>query len=218
MFIDYVALLNDTIKVDSGTSISDWCAIFALLFSIGTLIWQGILRGQDKQEQLERIQKEDKIRQWNALYPHRLDFYTNFYDSLYRFVKYAPVIEKCGKASLSGNIEQKTINTIELCEYCSLFNRYAEEAKILFNKDISGRVHKVYEIVERFINQPFYDSGETMQYLDEEVKSTGRTREYYYDLERSLLNTQNSINELKWDTDLREKFMKVLKLEGNKDE
>jgi len=201
---EIVRIINDKLVIDTGT---DWIAIFALIISITALIWQYCAR-----------KKEDKIRQWNALYPHRLEFYANFYDTLYRFVYYAPVVGKIGKASLAGRIEQKTISTRELCEYGSLFNRYAEEAKILFNKDISERVHKVYEIIQYFINHPFYDSGETIQDLDEEIKSVGNTGPIFNDLAKSLKQTQDKIWELKWDTDLRNRFIRELKLEGNKDE
>ena len=47
MFIDYVALLNDTIKVDSGT---DWVAIIALVVSLITFGLQWKDRKKDKKE------------------------------------------------------------------------------------------------------------------------------------------------------------------------
>lgn len=66
MFFDYVKILNDKIKVDTGV---DWIAICALVVSISTLIWQWKDRKRDIKQQ-----------QWTALYPHRLNVYHNLLD------------------------------------------------------------------------------------------------------------------------------------------
>ena len=215
MFIDYVALLNDTIKVDSGTSISDWCAIVALLFSIGTLIWQGILRRQDKQEQLERIQKEDKIRQWNALYPHRLDFYTDFFKTYNQFVNYTETSFEVRLPNRAGFSQERVFNTKELFGFVQKFYNFCEESEVLFNKDISDLVCNVYDVIQDLGYQPLPNISETLQDLSIEISSFEKEREYTA-IKEKLLSIQSQLIDLKWDIDLRKKFVTILKLEGNK--
>lgn len=125
---EIVRIINDKLVIDTGT---DWTAIIALIFSvlstIGILLWQNYLRKKDKKEQAKirkedkkeeqkRIVKEDKIRKWNALYPYRIKFYTDFYDTLFRLLKMCKKLQSTH--SLAENIKNQKA---ELIEYCSLF-------------------------------------------------------------------------------------------------
>lgn len=221
-----IELVNDTINVSSGI---DWIAVIALIVSLITfkLQWndrkkdrkeQQLLREKDKQEQQNRIKKEDEIRRWNALYPYRLKFASEFFDVLYRFLNYMPIVEKDGFSTVSYRIDKKTINTVELCDYCSSFNRFAEDSKILFDDTISKEVCAVFEIIQDFIQKPFTESDTTVRELDEEVSSLGRTGGIFMELEPSLNQTKDKIKNLGLDTKLKEQIRKVMKLEGNKDE
>lgn len=193
-----IEVVNDKIAIDSGT---DWVAIIALCFTIistiGILLWQNYLRKQDEEQRIKQQNKEDKIKKWNALYPHRLKFYTDFYDTLFRFLTY------CKMHQMQAKIE-------ELQEYCSLFNKFAEDAKVLFNEDIQRRVHLVYDTLYSFLNDKFIQNiGNT------NIPSSLWDGENFEDCILKRINQmQQDIKDLKLDTDLRKQFEKILTMKN----
>ena len=153
-----IELVNDTINVSSGV---DWVAVIALIVSLITfkLKWndrkkdrkeQQDLREQDKKEQIERTKKEDEIRQWNALYPHRLDFYSGFYDDLYKLLQ---LHKDMDKRTLS--LAETKIPSQEMYSLLNAFKRYKDTAMVLFNSTIHTEVSKVYDILNEYISCPY---------------------------------------------------------------
>lgn len=215
---EIVRIINDKLVIDTGT---DWTAIIALIFSvlstIGILLWQNYLRKKDKKEQAKirkedkkeeqkRIVKEDKIRKWNALYPYRVKFYTDFYDTLFRLLKMCKKLQSTH--SLTENIKNQKA---ELIEYCSLFNKFTEESKVLFDEDIQSRVRGVYDAIDKFLQDV---QVRVIENLDVLLKiDSAENIEYHLSVQFEQM-VQN-IKELKLDTDLRHKFKRVLTMEGN---
>lgn len=208
---EIVRIANETLVIDTGT---DWVAIIALAFSIlstiAILIWQNYLRKKDKEEQIERIKKEDKIRQWNALYPYRIKFYTDFYDTLFQFVNYQGKQSSIPDATLMGDV---TVNMNEINIFLQKFNKFTEEAKVLFNARIQKDVKKVYLLVNDFVQNP-YSADNTKQQYAAFIGANHLQRE----IKKNLKNIQENIKNLKLDTDLRQAFKQFLTMEGNKDE
>lgn len=217
MFIDYVALLNDTIKVDSGT---DWVAIIALVVSLITfgLQWkdrkkdkkeQRELREQDRQEQLERIKKEDAIRKWNAEYPYKLKLFTEYYDTLYRFVNYkGSVKEKLGNSG-TQTFSYCRIRATDIMDMCSLLNRYTEEAKVLFSSSIQCEIKEKYKKIEAFIENPIGQNKTLTEYtyiLENEHRNIG----IYEQISRNLETLQQEIKDEKQMDLSRDKFKNEL--------
>lgn len=218
---EIVRIANDAITVDTGT---DWTAVIALVFSvlstIGILWWQNYLRKKDKEEQSLiresdkkeeqiRIKKEDAVRKWNALYPYRIKFYTEFYDALFRF------LNVCDKAKSDSYLAENIKNQKEnLQEYRSLFNKFTEEAKVLFDEYIQSRVRCVYDEIDIFLNDIMV---ETIDNLDVLVK-IDKLKNIQYHLSQKIKVLMQNIKDLKLDTDLRQKFEQILTMEGNKDE
>lgn len=193
-----IEIVNDKIVIDAGT---DWVAILALCFTIistiGILLWQNYLRKQDEKQRIKQQNKEDEIKKWNALYPHRLKFYTDFYDTLFRFLAY------CKMHQMQAKIE-------ELQEYCSLFNKFAEDAKVLFNEDIQRRVHLVYDTLYSFLNDKFIQN-----IGNKNIPSSLWDGENFEDCILKRINQmQQDIKDLKLDTDLRKQFEKILTMKN----
>lgn len=76
---------------------------------------------------------------------------------------------------------------------------------------------KAYGIIQGLGYQPLSNIGETLQDLSTEISSVENEEEYTV-VKEKLLSIQSQLLDLKWNTDLKEKFIQVLKLEGNKDE
>ena len=208
---EIIRIANETLVIDTGT---DWVAIIALAFSIlstiAILIWQNYLRKKDKEEQIERIKKEDKIRQWNALYPYRIKFYTDFYDTLFQFVNYQGKQSSIPDATLMDDV---IVNMNEINIFLQKFNKFAEEAKVLFNARIQKDVKKVYLLVNDFVQNPYSADNTKQQY----VAFIGANH-LQKEIKENLKNIQENIKNLKLDTDLRQAFKQFLTMEGNKDE
>lgn len=163
-------------------------SIIALIISIISLVWQLYSWKQDREMQTKMAQ-----------YPQRLKFYTDFYDNLFRFIN----LKYSNSTGLS-----------DLNDYCKIFNRFAEEAKILFNNNISQEVHKAYDLIKKLI-----DDTEIEPFISFDISNNNSTKKYNSNtLKQAFEQLQMDVKYLKLDTDLREKFIQVLKLEGNKDE
>lgn len=194
-----IEIVNDRIVIDTGI---DWVAIIALIFTIGStigiLIWQNYLRKQDEMQRIKQQNKEDKIRKWNALYPHRLKFYTDFYDTLFRFLTYC-------------KMQQMQIKINELQEYCSLFNKFAEDSKVLFDEHIQSQVHLVYDILYNFLND------NVIQRVGNIVVPTSLWEEGNFEdvILNKINEIQRDIKDLKLDTDLRQKFENILTMKAD---
>ena len=82
-----ICCILDSLPKISLSDFSDFIvavtSIAALFISIHTIKRENILRQKDEQQRIKQQEKEDKIKKWNALYPHRLKFYTDFYFSLF---------------------------------------------------------------------------------------------------------------------------------------
>ena len=142
-----VRIANDTLVIDTGT---DWVAFGALVISIVALLWQYFAR-----------KKEDKVRLWNALYPYRIKFYTDFYDTLFQFVNYQGQQNQIPDATL---IDDVTINMNEMNIFLQKFNKFTEEAKVLFNERIQEDVKKVYSLINDFVLKPYSVDNTKQQY------------------------------------------------------
>lgn len=215
---------NDTIFVkQKGMNASDWVASIALIFTIistiGTLVWQGRLRKKDKQEQRKirnndiefqnkTRKKDDKMRQWNALYPHRLRFYTDFYDVLFKFVNYKGRIKN---KQLGGGREVaiNIISTTDLIEFCNLFNKFDEESKVLFDKNIQDLVHGIYLKMKTFIDKPLPDDNRNMSALAFTIENN-KDADVSKALNDQLTLVQQNILDIKLDQNLRDNFKKAL--------
>lgn len=184
---EIVKIVNDNFILNTET---DWVAIFALVISIITLIWQW----QDRK-------KDIQLQQWNALYPYRLDFITNFYAELFKFTEYKREIE-------SNSIK---IPAKDLLDFAVLFNRFNEEAKVLFPQDIQEEVRTVYKIIDDFAKNPNSVDKDSADYI---LTVGPRNSASIQDLRE----IQQRVKFLKLDDVLRRKFLKCLNVEGNKDE
>lgn len=184
---EIVKIVNDNFILNTET---DWVAIFALVISIITLIWQW----QDRK-------KDIQLQQWNALYPYRLDFITNFYAELFKFTEYKREIE-------SNSIK---IPAKDLLDFAVLFNRFNEEAKVLFPQDIQEEVRAVYKIIDDFAKNPNSVDKDSADYI---LTVGPRNSASIQDLRE----IQQRVKFLKLDDVLRRKFLKCLNVEGNKDE
>lgn len=119
MNTEYVKLLNDTIKVDTGM---DWVAIFAFIISVVALIWQWKARKKDIQ-----------LQKWTAVYPHRLEFYDNFSKELNDFY----------------SIQQNALLPDQIKEYKNTFIKYQKEAEILFDKVVVDCISKIVNTFQK---------------------------------------------------------------------
>lgn len=207
---EIIRIANNSLKVDTGT---DWTAIIALGFSILStifiLLWQNYLRKQDKKEQLKRIEKEDKVRQWNALYPHRLNFYTEFYDTLFQFVEYKGKQSLTPDASLMDNV---LIDLDDIDIFLKKFNKFTEEAKVLFDKKVQKEVRSVYCLVKEFVENPYSFNNE------DSYSSLLDGAHIQHQLRENLYQVQNNVRDLKLNDVLRHRFEQILTVESNENE
>lgn len=196
-----------------GLSISSIANILVAITSVVALV----LSGKSYLRENENRKKDIELQQWNALYPHRLNFYTDFFKTYNHFVNYTEEAFDVKIPNVLGNSQERVIKPKELFNFVQKFYNFCEEAKILFDKDISDLVCNVYGIIQDLGYQPLSNIGETLQDLSTEISSIENEEEYTA-VKEKLLSIQSQLLDLKWDTDLREKFIQVLKLEGNKDE
>lgn len=97
------------------------------------------------------IEQEDKINKWNALFPHRLKLYTDLYDTLFAFVNYK-IQTKKHLNYVHTSIPDNEATIFGLIEFYKLLNKYDEEAKILFGADVSSKVHELYQISGKILD------------------------------------------------------------------
>lgn len=218
-----VELLNEPLIIQqSGT---DWGAIAAiisaviaaisLLFTVYSNAQQRTLRKEDMDEQrqirqqdLEHDQKlveqDDKISKWNALFPHRLKLYTDLYDTLFAFINYK--IQNKSEPSITGKIYPDKDKTISgLINFCKLFNKYDDEAKMLFGGDVSSKIHEIYLISKQVLDDIGYNT---------ELSNTELAKIKVDTIETKLADYQREIKLRKLEPELRENFRKYLQFEN----
>ncbi len=226
---EIVRIINDKLVIDAGT---DWIAIFALCFSIistiGILCWQNYLRKKDKEEQVkirendkkeerQRIAKENKVRKWNAEYPYKLKLFTEYYDTLYRFVNYKGSVKEILGNSGTQTFSYCRIRATDIMDMCSSLNKYTEEAKLLFSLSIQAEIKENYHKVESFFNDPVGQRKPLSEFtyiLENEHTNQG----IYTQICKNLETLQQRIKDSKLMDLSRDRFRQELKLEGNKDE
>lgn len=193
---EVVRIANDTLVIDTGT---DWVAFCALVISIVALLWQYFAR-----------KDEDKVRLWNALYPYRIKFYTDFYDTLFQFINYQGQHTRISDTTL---IDDEIVNMNEINIFLQRFNKFTEEAKVLFNERIQEDVKKVYLLINDFVQNPYSVDNEKQQYM-----AFIGANHLQKEIKENLKNIQENIKNLKLDTDLRYAFKQFLTMEGNENE
>lgn len=208
-----------------------WAEVLDLLVKIATIvmgvsailvpIWtynrqnedrerQDEIRKADKVEQRILRKQDDDLRLWNANYPHRLRFYTEFYDTLFRFVNYrGSVREKLGNSGTETRIEIK-IRPMDILDFCSTFNRLDEEAKMLFGKEISKPVHMIYTMVKTFVD------NHNIQDLSMIVENHQAPTQLGNNFNARLIALQKDLQEEKMNSQLRDFFASVLTFPINK--
>lgn len=185
----------DLWNVIKGLSISNIADILVAITSVFAL-WLAI---KSYIRENENRKRDTEQQQWNALYPHRLKFYAEFYDNLFKLLN-------CNKNRTSTSICK------DLKNYCVIFNKFTEDSKVLFDEEIQNSVSVVYDLLFKFLNN-------NNIHIEGQARAVKNLWENQNDgFNDKLNNLLQEIKNAKLDTDLREKFMKVLKLEGNKDE
>lgn len=175
-------------------------------------IEQDKIRKKDKEEQRILRQKEDALRQWNANYPHRLQFYTEFYDTLFRLVNYrGSVRQKLANSGTETRIDIK-IRPMDIFDFCMTFNRLDEEAKMLFGEEISNPVHMVYTMIKDFVDM--YN----IQDLSMIVENNRGSTQLGNNFNARLVMLQKDLQEEKMNSQLRKFFASVLTFPINKKE
>jgi len=218
-----IELLNEPLFVQqSGT---DWGAIAAIISTIIAAISLGFtvysnaqqreLRNKDvdeqrkiRQQDLEYDQKlveqDDKISKWNALFPHRLKLYTDLYDTLFAFVNYK--IQNKPEPSFTGKTYPDKDKTISgLINFCKLFNKYDDEAKMLFGMDVSSKIHEIYLISKHILDEIGYSP---------ELSNAELAKINMGTIETKLADYQKEIKLRKLEPELRENFRKYLQFEN----
>lgn len=173
---------------------------------------QDEIREADKVEQRILRQKEDALRQWNANYPHRLQFYTEFYDTLFRLVNYrGSVRQKLANSGTETRIDIK-IRPMDIFDFCMTFNRLDEEAKMLFGEEISNPVHMVYTMIKDFVDM------HNIQDLSMIVENNRGFTQLGNNFNARLVMLQKNLQEEKMNSQLRKFFASVLTFPINKKE
>lgn len=173
---------------------------------------QDEIREADKVEQRILRQKEDALRQWNANYPHRLQFYTEFYDTLFRLVNYrGSVRQKLANSGTETRIDIK-IRPMDIFDFCMTFNRLDEEAKMLFGEEISNPVHMVYTMIKNFVDM------HNIQDLSMIVENNRGSTQLGNNFNAGLVMLQKDLQEEKMNSQLRKFFASVLTFPINKKE
>lgn len=173
---------------------------------------QDEIREADKVEQRILRQKEDALRQWNANYPHRLQFYTEFYDTLFRLVNYrGSVRQKLANSGTETRIDIK-IRPMDIFDFCMTFNRLDEEAKMLFGEEISNPVHMVYTMIKDFVDM------HNIQDLSMIVENNRGSTQLGNNFNARLVMLQKDLQEEKMNSQLRKFFASVLTFPINKKE
>lgn len=174
-------------------------SVSALWLSAKSYIRENENRKEDEKQRIKQQEKEEAIRKWNALYPHRLEFYTSFYDNLFKLLN-------CNKN------RSTSIICNDLKDYCIKFNKLTEDSKVLFDDEICSSVRRVYDLLFNFLNNN--DISMVGQAKAVENLWENKVNGFTYEFDCLLKEIENS----KLDTDLRNKFIKVFKMEDNKDE
>ena len=218
-----VELINEPLIIQQyGT---DWGAVAAIIsaaiaaislwFTAISTAQQRRIRKEDLEEEretrrqdLERDQRlmeqDDKISKWNALFPHRLKLYTDLYDTLFAFVNYK--VQTKQHLNFSHMYVADIDKTIAgLINFYELFNKYDEEAKMLFGVDVSSKVHEIYLISKQTLD----DLGCNPQFSD--IKAAKINVDT---LKEKLVEYQNELKQKKLEPELREAFKKYLQFEN----
>lgn len=176
----------------------------AVVVPILTYVWQKKDRKADKKEQELLRRKEDSLRQWNANYPHRLRFYTEFYDTLFRFVNYhGSIREKLDNGGTETRIDIR-IRPMDVLDFYNTFNRLDEEAKMLFGSEISDPVHMVYEKIRTFVDE--HNIADLSMIIENNKYKTGVGK----DFNERLKVLQSELKAEKLNSSLRDFFVDVL--------
>lgn len=191
-------------------------SVVALWLAIKSFIRENENRKEDEKQRIQQQKKEDAVRLWSAKYPYKLKLFTEYYDTLYRFVNYkGSVKEKIG--SNKTTLSQCRIRATDIMDMCSLLNQYTEEAKVLFSQPIQDEIKENYKKVENFINDPIGEGKSLFEYTNI-LENNDRGQHLYSQINENLKILQQEIKDEKMMDLSRKKFDKELKLEGNKDE
>lgn len=194
MFVEYIKLLNDTIKVDSGT---DWVAICALIISGITVLWQW----KDRKQDIE-------LQQWNALYPHRLEFYTDFYKSVFDFLHY----------NTNEDVEPKQV-VDDMDVFFKNFETYNKEVDVLFSSNdlIKQAIHRFYDTIIKLKKEPLGHDNNMLGWDVIRLKYFQKKKEFFKDFLEEIRKTQTQI-ENENHSFIEDAFKQELTLEDNIDE
>lgn len=181
-------------------------SVFALWLSAKSYIRENENRKEDEKQRIKQQKKEDKIRQWNALYPYRIKFYTEFYDTLFQFVEYKGKPQQTPDATLMNN---GVIYLNDIDVFLKKFNKFTEEAKVLFDRKIQKDVRSIYLLVKEFMENPYFFNQNEDNYSIIGGHLPNELRE-------NLQQVQHNVRDLKLDEVLRHRFEQILTMEGNR--
>lgn len=218
-----VELLNEPLIIQQyGT---DWGAIAAIISTVIAAIslWftakssalQRQIRKEDRDEEREirrqdlehdqqLMEQDDKISKWNALFPHRLKLYTDLYDTLFAFVNYK-IQTKPHLNYTNMPVADKEKTIAGLIDFYKLFNKYDEEAKMLFGFDVSTKVHEIYLISKQTLD----DLG-----CNPQVSNIAPVKLSIDTIKDKLAEYQNELKVRKLEPELRESFKRYLQFEN----
>ena len=162
------------------------------------------IRRQDLEHDLKLMEQDDKISKWNALFPHRLKQYTDLYDTLFAFVNYK-IQTKPHLNYTNMPVADKEKTIAGLISFYKQFNKYDEEAKMLFGVDVSSKVHEIYLISKQTLN----DLG-----CDPQVSNIITTKLSTDTIKDKLAEYQNELKLRKLEPELRESFKRYLQFEN----
>lgn len=204
-----ISIINDALKVhQQGISASDWIAMLAFAFSVGTLFWQNRIRKKDLEIQRQEKKADYIMRKWSAEYPHKLKLFTDFYDVLFRFVNYKGSPKQMPVSS-GKDMTFVQVHVNDLLEFYTEINRIDEECKILFSREIETKVHQVYEIMHDLIYAEIGPEHENMFGVINVIENQKQSM-VYKNMCQNMENAQEQIRQLKLENNLRQKFIKAL--------
>ena len=187
-----------------GLSISSIADILVAITSVFAL-W---LSAKSYIRENENRQQDIKLQEWNALYPHRLKFYTDFYETIFNFLHY----------NTNDDVYPKQV-VDDMDVFFKNFETYNKEVDVLFSSNdlIKQAIHRFYDTIIKLKKEPLGHDNNMLGWDVIRLKYFQKKKEFFKDFLEEIRKTQTQI-ENENHSFIEDAFKQELTLEDNKDE
>lgn len=194
---DFLNCLWDWIKDLPYSIIAD---VLVAITSVVALCYTGKAYKREN----ENRKMDIKLQQWNALYPHRLEFYTDFYKSVFDFLHY----------NTNEDVDPKQV-VDDMDMFFKNFEIYNKEVDVLFSSNdlIKQAIHRFYTTIIKLKNEPLGHDNNMLGWEIIRLKYFQKKKGDFKDFLEEVRNIQTQLEHINQDF-IKDTFKTELTIES----